>query len=671
MPLSLRANTQSLTASSEPPNLAAVPGKQRRNSGRSLTHLATRVFNAPLAIRSDKGDIILSVLGPRLGISAECLPVVSFDDDFDDPTGDELGYTVQNSIAVIPIFGTLVKRASGMDAMSGMTSYEEITSQIKQAMADSSVKGILMDVDSPGGESAGMFDLCDMIYGLRGTKPIYSVSNDSMYSAAYALGSCADQVYVAREGGTGSIGCYMLHVDQSGYDKQKGLKFTYIHAGDRKVDGNPHEPLAKDARAELQAEVNRQRDMFVTLVSRNRNCTAQQIMDLQAGCLYGAAGVPLLADKVGSRDNAMADLMAKLGIDPDEDMADDPKPPEEDLSNPLAANVPFSYTSPDGKFTISGFSTGTTTGSASTFTIAHFPEQAPHATEESVLAACAGIKKLNGARTAATMSAAERDRQYAELAAQVKAGGKEPEPLKSEAEIAEALVPFEWKDECLIYASYLNSAKPVGWAQYDYSDAESEQLFGHTGAILAVRLFSEARSSTPADGRKISILAVPYNDLCTIGGIKERYERGCFSEGLNSDPRVLWNHDEACVLGRKSAGTARFYEDADGVHAEADAPATQWADDLLTSMRRGDVTGASAAFWILQSRWEMRGSDRVRVIEKALMREASVHAFPAYESTTATVSTQASVSEPALSEAPPAYTVTELDRARLAILSLR
>jgi phage head maturation protease len=58
-----------------------------------------------------------------------------------------------------------------------------------------------------------------------------------------------------------------------------------------------------------------------------------------------------------------------------------------------------------------------------------------------------------------------------------------------------------------------------------------------------------------------------------------------------------------------------------------DVPGTSWAKDLLTSMDRGDIDGAGAAFFISQHHWEQQGPDRVRVVEKARLLFISVDAF--------------------------------------------
>ena len=194
------------------------------------------------------------MLGPRLGLSAEVIYRESgYGTDEDDP--DDEAYAVSNGVAVISIYGVLVKRAGGMQAQSGMTSYEELAGQIASASMDPAVQTIVFDVDSPGGEAAGMSDLSDLIFSLRGQKPMIAVSNDDCYSAAYGIASAADQVYVTRDGGVGSIGCYMLHCDRSGANKQAGLNYTYVYAGAEKISANPMAPLSAAALDQLQNEV--------------------------------------------------------------------------------------------------------------------------------------------------------------------------------------------------------------------------------------------------------------------------------------------------------------------------------------------------------------------------------------------------------------------------------
>ena len=86
----------------------------------------------------------------------------------------------------------------------------------RRAVDDAGVRAILLDIDSPGGETTGCFELADYIYSIRGIKPVYAAANDIALSAAYAIASAASRVFVTRTGAVGSVGVYALHVDQSG-----------------------------------------------------------------------------------------------------------------------------------------------------------------------------------------------------------------------------------------------------------------------------------------------------------------------------------------------------------------------------------------------------------------------------------------------------------------------
>ena len=285
---------------------------------KQLTHVAARFLNAPLAIHPPKLEVIIKALGPRLGIDAQLIPrsevPAVLADAYDSAADDAPDYRVIDGVAVIAIQGTLLKKESWMDAYSGCTSYAGLRSQIEAAVNDARVQSILLDVDSPGGETNGCFELADYIYSVRGLKPIYAVANDIALSAAYALASSADKIFVTRTAAVGSIGIYALHTDESGWDANIGMKYTYVHAGAKKVDGNPHEPLSPSAEADIQAEVDRQWGIFIDAVSRNRGVKPKEIKALEAGLLWADGAIPLLADVAGTLDDALNALRSLSGL---------------------------------------------------------------------------------------------------------------------------------------------------------------------------------------------------------------------------------------------------------------------------------------------------------------------------------------------------------------------
>jgi len=211
------------------------------------------------------------------------------------------------------VFGTLVKRAGVIEAASGLTSYDHIEEQILDAATDPAVRAILLDVDSPGGEVAGAFDLADLVFEARSLKPVWAVADEEAFSGAYAITSAAERVIVPRTGGLGSIGVVALHVVRSARDAMEGYKYTTVYAGAAKNDFNPHETLKDTARTRLQTEVDRVHALFVETVARNRGLTADAVRATEAGLYFGEDAVRAgLADEVGTLRGAFAALAASL-----------------------------------------------------------------------------------------------------------------------------------------------------------------------------------------------------------------------------------------------------------------------------------------------------------------------------------------------------------------------
>lgn len=273
-------------------------------------HLLSRVCNAPLAIEHRRLQPLLAFLGPRIGVDFH-VPMEALSGESQKPARN---FTkIPENIGVVDVAGPLVRRASGLDALCGMTSYEQIENDFMESITDPSKQAVLMLLDSPGGEVGGLFDLADLIYGQRGQKPIYAAVSEAAFSAAYALASACDQIFLTRTAGVGSIGVFTMHLDQSGFDKKEGVAFTYIFAGSKKVDGNPHEPLSTEAKDTIQSEVDRTYDLFAKTVARNRGLDARRVKNTEAGLFFGEDGVKNgLADEVGTVSEAIAAIQARL-----------------------------------------------------------------------------------------------------------------------------------------------------------------------------------------------------------------------------------------------------------------------------------------------------------------------------------------------------------------------
>lgn len=282
----------------------------------NLPHLAQKLFNTPLAIHPQKAEVIVSSLTERLGITQIRSTMMEDDDEyFSRKARKDSGYDVLEGIAIIPVYGTLVQKLGTLRPYSGMTGYDGIRRVFLTAVNDPEVKGICLDIDSPGGEVAGCFDLVDLIYAERGKKPIHAILSENAFSAAYAIASAADKIYVPRTGGVGSVGVIVIHCDWSQHIKDDGLKVSIITYGNRKAESNPYVALSDEAKAAIQHDVDEMGRLFVSTVSRNRGLSETVVRNTQAACYLAAEGVQMgLADVVASPDVAFQELMKESGV---------------------------------------------------------------------------------------------------------------------------------------------------------------------------------------------------------------------------------------------------------------------------------------------------------------------------------------------------------------------
>ncbi|MDQ2763999.1 MAG: S49 family peptidase [Pseudomonadota bacterium] len=293
-----------------------------------FAHLATRLFNTPLAIHPRKAEIAMGALAERLGIASMSrmgggiVPAMAWDDDDDvvfsgsrSTRAADAGYDILNGVAVLPVTGTLVHKLGSLRPFSGMTGYDGIRQAWLTAQDDPEVRAIAEIYDSGGGEVAGCADLFETKLALRGNKPTWAILSESAYSAAYWLASAADKVIVPRTGGTGSIGVICMHVDMSEALTKAGLRVTFItsEGADRKTDGHSEIPLSADALAAFRVEIDAMGEIFNDAVARARGLTTEQVRGFQAGTFMGAAGVTAgLADAVMAPEQAFAALLAEV-----------------------------------------------------------------------------------------------------------------------------------------------------------------------------------------------------------------------------------------------------------------------------------------------------------------------------------------------------------------------
>ena len=216
------------------------------------------------------------------------------------------------SVAVLPLFGTIFPRANMMTDVSGATSAERFGSQFADLIADPEIGAIVLDVDSPGGQVGGVDELSQKIFDARGRKPVVAVANHLMASAAYWIGTAADEIVVTPSGEVGSIGVFAVHKDMSKALEMEGVKVSLISEGRYKLDGNPYEPLAEEARAGIQERVSDYYESFIQSVARNRGVKPDAVRGgFGEGRVVGARqAIELgMADRIGTLEETIGRLL--------------------------------------------------------------------------------------------------------------------------------------------------------------------------------------------------------------------------------------------------------------------------------------------------------------------------------------------------------------------------
>lgn len=297
-----------------------------------VTQIAQRAFNTPLMLDPGKAAVIAQSLGSRflglrdgaavtvLGSAVAARPehlapraASMLGDEVHHAARRKQTYSVIQGVAVIPVVGTLVRRGSWVGQNdSGVTSYEGLSAQLRAAALDPDVRAVALEIDSFGGEAAGIFDLGETIRAVREAKPVHAFVSDYALSAGYAIASQADTITVPRFGEAGSIGVVCMHVDYSGHLENEGVTVTLVHSGARKVDGNPYQPLPESVRDRLQRDGDAMWQAFAEMVGTGRGgrLSAQAALALEAEVLTGADAVAAgLCDEVASARDAFDDLV--------------------------------------------------------------------------------------------------------------------------------------------------------------------------------------------------------------------------------------------------------------------------------------------------------------------------------------------------------------------------
>lgn len=242
-----------------------------------MSSVLQKIYSSQWAI-TENGLYTLLSIAKRLG-SADALalarelkaPAQAMRDHL--LTRKENGLYYRGDTAVISINGPIIPYADMFSEMSGCSSIETIKKQFAAALADPSIKRIIFDIDSPGGNVTEVYSLALLIFQARGSKNIEAYIGGSGCSAAYWIASATSKIYIDKTSEAGSIGVVYSFTDTTVKDEREGVKrrnITNIDSPKKRID-----PASEEFEKELTILATDIAEVFFEDVAKNRNVSVE------------------------------------------------------------------------------------------------------------------------------------------------------------------------------------------------------------------------------------------------------------------------------------------------------------------------------------------------------------------------------------------------------------
>lgn len=268
------------------------------------------------------GGIIALIVGAALvflGITAVILFVVSIFTAA--PTSGPSYSGSDGYIAVLHIEGTITSAAPASSLLSGTTTYDQdfLLSTVASLIDDTDNKGIMLFIDTPGGEVYATDELYLKLeeYKESTGRPIYSYCASMAASGGYYLAAASDKILMNRNCMTGSIGVTAgTYIDISGFLEEQGIKTTSIYVGKNKTMGSYFEGFTDEQKAIYTSILQETYDQFVQIVADGRGMTVAEVETLADGRIYSPkqAVANGLVDEIVTYDDAKAKMISDIGL---------------------------------------------------------------------------------------------------------------------------------------------------------------------------------------------------------------------------------------------------------------------------------------------------------------------------------------------------------------------
>ncbi|MFC4771636.1 signal peptide peptidase SppA [Enterococcus hermanniensis] len=224
----------------------------------------------------------------------------------------EAAGTSDQKIVRLVVEGTIVDDGTSGMFSSGGYNHESFMKQLATIKEDSQVKGILLEINSPGGSVYETAEITRALKELQKDKeiPIYATMESQAASGGYYIAAGSDKIFATEDTMTGSIGVIMSSMNYSGLMEKLGIADSTIKSGALKDIGSSSRPQTEQDKEVLQAFVDSMYGRFVKVVAQGRKMNETDVRKLADGRIYdGAQAVDNgLVDEIGYPDQALQAL---------------------------------------------------------------------------------------------------------------------------------------------------------------------------------------------------------------------------------------------------------------------------------------------------------------------------------------------------------------------------
>ena len=219
-----------------------------------------------------------------------------------------------NEIRIIPIKGAIYMNPSTGFGMSGESYADDIADKIAKADKDSTVKAIILEIDSPGGTVVASEEVSRAV--LEAKKPVISWIRETGASGAYWVACSADSIVAHPFSVVGSFGVTSSYIQFAGLMDKYGVQYERIVSGEYKDIGSPFKNLTYSEKIILQDMVNELNEEFVAHISSERDIPLEEVRMLADGRLFlgTTAKEYNLVDVLGSETEAIEEAKRLAGI---------------------------------------------------------------------------------------------------------------------------------------------------------------------------------------------------------------------------------------------------------------------------------------------------------------------------------------------------------------------